>query len=155
MNDSGEPTVYEIRSQFRAPLPFVFRWCTDYTPSDPKLEKEKFTRRVLRKGGRTAVYEDLFDTPKGWMWSHQVVTLRPPNRWHADASGSHRFWSLDYELMALPEGGTELYLRGERRATPLGGKNPPRARLERELRTSWSNYGRALERDYRASRTRD
>jgi hypothetical protein len=156
MNVSGEPAIYEIRSKFRAPLPFVFRWCTDYTPSDPKLEKEEYARRILQKSGRTVVYEDLTDTPEGgWMWSHMVVTLRPPHRWHADASGSHRTWSLDYELTTLPDGGTELHLRGERRPTPLGAKNPPKARLERELRGMWSNFGRALERDYRASRVRD
>jgi hypothetical protein len=148
---TDEPSrLYEIRSRFRAPLPFVFQWCTDYTPNDPQLEKEKFTRRVLERSSRRAVYEDLFETPKGWMWSHQEVTLRPPNRWHAEAAGSHRTWSLDYELRELPGGETELYLRGERRATALG-RNPPKARLERELRTSWANYAKALERDYRAS----
>jgi hypothetical protein len=143
--------VYEVRSTFRAPLPFVFEWCTDYTPGDPSLEKEPFTRRILERSRRRAVYEDLFDTPNGWMWSHQVVTLRPPNRWHAEATGSHRTWSLDYVLTELPDGGTELWLRGERTPTPLAGRNPPKARLEKELRTSWKNYGRALERDYRAS----
>jgi hypothetical protein len=87
------------------------------------------------------------------MWSHQEVTLRPPNRWHAEATGSHRHWSLDYELRELPDGGTELHLRGERTPTALG-KNPPKAKLERELRGMWSNFGRSLERDYRASQRR-
>ena len=43
-------------------------------------------------------------------------------------------------------------MRGERRATPLGVKNPPKAVLEKELQTMWRNLGRALERSYRASR---
>jgi hypothetical protein len=152
VSDLSKPSVYEIRSTFRAPLSFVYRWCTDYTPADPRLEKEDFTRKIVHRAARRVVYEDLYDTPKGWMWSHQVVTLHPPNRWHAEATGSHRTWSLDYELREVADGGTELLLRGVRRATSLGAPNPPKARMERELRTGWTNYGRALERDYRASR---
>src|SRR4029077_11206052 len=90
-----KPRTYEIWTKFRAPLPFVFRWCTDYTPDDPRLEKDEYTRRIVKRSTRKVVYEDLSDTPDGWMWSHQEVTLRPPNRWHADVTGSHRHWNLD------------------------------------------------------------
>jgi len=125
------PTVfpasrYEIRSKFRAPLPFVFEWCTDYSSDDPRLEKENYTRKILGRKGRRVTYEDLYDTPNGWMWSHQTVTLHPPNRWHAEALGNYREWSLEYTLKELPDGRTELTLRGQRRPTPLGGRNPPR-----------------------------
>jgi hypothetical protein len=155
MVSEGSPRTYEIRPTFRAPLPFVFRWCTDYTAADPALEKEKFTRRVLSRNGRKVVYEDLSDDPEGWFWSRFVVTLSPPDRWHAEAVGNYRSWVLDYTLRSLPDGRTELRLRGVRRATLLGKKNPPKERLERELRTAWANYGAALERDYRASWRRD
>lgn len=147
-------SVYEIRSTFRAPLPFVFAWCTDYTARDPRLEKEKFRRRIVSRSRSRVVYEDLYDTPDGWMWSHWTVTLHPPHRWHADAFGSHRTWSLDYVLRERPGGRTELTLRGRRRATVVGGKNPPKATLERDLRGSWRHFGHALERDYRAGAAR-
>ncbi|MCI4324473.1 MAG: hypothetical protein L3K00_01080 [Thermoplasmata archaeon] len=150
MAELSPPAQYEVRATFRAPLPFVFRWCTDYSPEDPTLEKEKFERRILLQKGRKVVYEDLTDTGDGWMWSRTAVTLQPPNRWHADAMGNYRTWSLDYELRSLSDGRTELRLQGVRRATALG-KNPPKARLERELRVTWANYAAALERDYRAS----
>jgi hypothetical protein len=143
--------IYEIRTLFRAPLAYVYRWCTDYAPGDARLEKDDYTRKILTRNARSVVYEDLSETSKGWMWSHQVVTLRPPNRWHAEATGSHRHWSLDYELRELPDGGTELHLRGVRTPTQLG-KNPPKVRLERELQAMWANFGQALERDYRKSR---
>jgi hypothetical protein len=143
-------TVYEFRSTFHAPLPFVFQWCTDYTPDDPILEKDNYTRRILSRSARKVVYEDLTDTPDGWGWSRQHVTLRPPNRWHAEALGNHRTWSIDYELVERPRGVTELRFRGERRAVFPGEKNPPKARLEGELRQSWKNFAAALERDYRA-----
>jgi hypothetical protein len=150
MAKSQPTSIYEFRSTFRAPLPFVFDWCTDYSPEDPTLEKDEYTRRILSRKPRQVVYEDLSDTPNGWLWSRQVVSLHPPNRWHAEATGNHRAWSLDYELVERPRGVTELRFRGVRRATFPGERNPPKARLERELRQSWKNFGRALERDFRA-----
>ena len=149
MKALSAPRVYEFRSKFHAPLPFVYAWCTDYTPNDPFLEGEKYVRRVLERSRRRVVMEDLYDEPGGWMWSHYEVSLRPPRRWHAEAVGSHRTWSIDYELSEQPDGTTELWFRGVRCATALAGKNPPKAQLERNLRGMWANFGRALEKDYR------
>jgi hypothetical protein len=141
-------TVYSIRSTFRAPLPFVYRWCTDYSPGDPKLAGETGARRVLRRSARTVVYENLEENAEGWVWSRFQVTLHPPDRWTAVALGNYRTWDLDYRLKSLPNGRTELTLRGRRRPVGLGVKNPPRATLEAELRTMWRRYGRALEQEY-------
>jgi len=149
---SGPVATYEIKRVFRAPLDFAFVWCTDYTSADRKLQGENGFRQILRKTPRTAVYEDLTETPEGWMWSRQTVTMHPPNRWTAIAVGNYRTWDLVYTLRELTDGNTEFTMHGRRRATPLGGKNPPKAVLEKELDTMWRNLGRALERDYRASR---
>ena len=151
MTSHSTPKLYEFRSRFRAPLAFVFRWCTDYTPDDPRLEGDDYVRRILRKGRRRVVYQDLEDLSDGWRWSHVVVDLHPPLGWHAEITGSHRDWSIDYELSRLPHGITELHFRGKRRTTPLGGKNPAKGQLEGELRGMWRRFGRALEADYRAT----
>lgn len=144
-------SVYQIRRTFNAPLGFCYRWCTDYSTEDRKLEGDPGWRQIIKKGRTTVVYEDLNATPHGWMWSRQTVTLRPPNGWQAVAEGNYRTWKLTYSLRELPQGRTEFTMRGERRATPLGVRNPPKATLERELHTLWANLGRALERDYRRS----
>ncbi|HKV90857.1 MAG TPA: hypothetical protein VJQ43_06675 [Thermoplasmata archaeon] len=148
MSGVGEGSLYQVRVEFDAPLEFVYRWCTDYSSQDPKLEKDEYTRRLIRRSRREVVYEDLSEAKGGWMWSRMTVTLRPPDRWHAEAFGSHRTWRLDYTLRPLGAGRTELTLRGRRRPTELGGRNPPKARLERELAASWANFARALRRDY-------
>jgi hypothetical protein len=149
---SASVSVYKIKRTFRAPIDFSYAWCTDYTSTDRKLQGDPGARKILRKTSRTAVYEDLNETPHGWMWSRQVVTFHPPRRWTAVAVGNYRTWNLDYSLRALPDGSTEFTMRGERRATRLGGRNPPKAVLEKELQTMWRNLGKALERDYRAGR---
>jgi hypothetical protein len=141
--------VYEIKRVFRVPADFAYAWCTDYTELDRKLQREKGSRQILRKTPRGAVYEDLTPTPAGWMWSRQTVSFHPPYRWTAIANGNYRTWDLVYTVRPLPDGRTEFTMRGKRRATALGGKNPPRAALEDELHTMWRNLGSAMERDYR------
>jgi hypothetical protein len=132
----------------------VYAWCTDYTDRDRALEGDPGSRQIIQKTSRAVIYEDLNETPHGWMWSRQTVTLRPPDRWHAVAVGNYRTWNLDYSLRELPGRRTEFTMRGERRATVLGGRNPPKSVLEKELLTMWGNLGSALERDYRAAHPR-
>jgi hypothetical protein len=143
---------YEVRHVFRAPLPFVYRWCTDYTPADPKHESEKYDRRILARSARQVVYEDLSDTADGgWAWARHVVRLYPPHRWHSESVGSHRTISLDYRLSRLPGGRTQLVLTGRRRPTALGSKNPTKSNWERSVAETWRRFGRVLERDFRKS----
>lgn len=146
----GPVSEYRIRLTFRAPLKFAYAWCTDYSPEDRKLEGDPGQRQILRKRGRTVVYEDLNETPHGWMWSRQTVTLHPPDRWTATAEGNYRTWELVYTLRELPGDRTEFTMVGKRRATPLGVRNPSKRQLEKELTEMWRNLSRALEKEYRS-----
>lgn len=143
--------VYEIKRTFHAPLPYAYEWCTDYTEKDRQLQGDPGERQLIRRTPRTAIYEDLNETPNGWMWSRQTVTLLPPDRWNAIAEGNYRTWKLEYSLKALSRNRCQFTMRGERRATALGVRNPAKKVLERELHGMWRNLGHALERDYRAS----
>lgn len=145
------PTRCEFRTVFRAPLPFAYAWCTDYTPEDNQLEGSAGLRKIARREKDRVFYEDLEETPSGWMWSHWDVQLRPPNRWHGDGLGNYRRWSVDYSLKALPNGRTEFRFKGRRWPINLGTARPPRAQLERTLLKSWKTLGRVLEADYRRS----
>jgi hypothetical protein len=146
--------IFEVRVRFRAPLPFVYRWCTDYTPQDPQYEKDDYQRRILRRSSRKVVYEDLSVSKEGWVWSHAEVRLLPPNGWHSDSVGSHRQYSVDYRLKELPGARTEMTLRARRRPYGIGAKNPSKAAWEKNIRKLWRNFGRVLERDYRKVKAR-
>jgi hypothetical protein len=141
--------AYRIQVEFEAPLEFVYRWCTDFTPEDAKLEEEAYERRILHRTRREVTYEDLEETPHGWAWARHVVRLMPPNRWHSDSVGSHRLVRLDYRLSRLPGGRTRLVLTARRRPTGVGKANPPKSKWERMIGQSWKKLGRSLERDYR------
>jgi hypothetical protein len=137
-----------VRATFRAPVDFVYEWCTDYTPQDSRYEGDAYQRKILRRSAREVVYEDLSDGPEGWFWSRHVVRLQPPNRWHSDSVGSHRAYSLDYTLSKLPGDRTQLTLEAYRRPYGVGGKNPPKSTWEASVAKSWRSFGKVLERDF-------
>ncbi len=141
--------TYVVRATFQAPLDFVYRWCTDYTPQDARYEHDEYERKILRRASREVVYEDMWESKEGWFWSRHVVRLLPPNRWHSDTVGSHRAMSLDYTLSKLPGNRTQLTLTARRRPYGVGGKNPPKSKWEAPVAKSWRNFGRVLERDYK------
>lgn len=147
-------TSYEVRTILRAPLEFVYRWCTDYTAEDARYESETYQRRILRRSPREVVYEDLENTRRGWVWARHVVRLLPPDRWCSDSVGSHRTIALDYRLSPLPGDRTLLVLRARRRPYGIGGRNPAKSEWERSVGRSWARFARSLERDFRGTRRR-
>lgn len=142
---------YGFRATFRAPVPFVFKWCTDYSSEDPQLEGAEFERRVIGRTRGTVTFEDLQTTKDGWVWSRNVVTLQPPNRWRARMEGNRRRWLAYYTLRALNDGRTELVFRGRRTPTALGAVNPPVRRFRIEMEATWKRFAKHLGADYRAS----
>jgi hypothetical protein len=139
---------YEVGATLQAPLEFVFRWSTDYTPKDSRYSGEGFERRILRRSARRVEFEDLYDTPTGWIWIRRVVRLWPPDHWRADSMGNDRILSVDYRLSELPGDRTQLTIRARRRPFGIGRRNPPKATWERSVSAGWAGYGRALQRDY-------
>ncbi len=137
---------------FGVPLDFAFRWCTDYTPEDAALEGETYQRKVIERSPRKAVFEDLEETESGWVWGRTVVTLRPPNRWHAEGVGSHRDMTADYVLTRLADGRTQLDLVWWRKPTSMG-KRISRARREKETTEAWEKFAKAMETDYRQAKS--
>jgi hypothetical protein len=146
--------AFVVRVAFDAPLNYVFRWCTDYSPEDPSLEGDASAKRVvLSSSPREVRFEDLVENPAGgWMWSRWVVSLHPPNWWHGDSMGSTRDWSADYRLRSLSPARTELTFRGRRRPARLGGTRLTHRQVQTNLEASWKMLKKALERDFRKSR---
>ncbi|MGI0052708.1 MAG: hypothetical protein ACRECR_00400 [Thermoplasmata archaeon] len=133
-------------------MEFVFSWCTDYQPDDGTRAKEDYVRRILERTARRVLHEDLESRTTGWLWKRYEVTLDPPGHWHAEPMGNHRDFSLDYRLRSLPERRTEFRSDGIRTAKPLGGPDPSKAAMHRELLQLWGNLGSALEAEHRAGR---
>ena len=142
---------YRIKVAFKVPMDYAFAWCTDYTPEDGRLEGEKYVRRIIERTSRRVIFEDLEDTKDGWLWNRDVVTLRPPNRWHMDGIASRADVTADYFLTTLPNGRTQLDLRWRRRPR-VPGKQLTKKQREASTLVAWKRFGAAMERDYKAGR---
>src|SRR2546422_2012957 len=142
---------YQIDVSFRVPLDFAFAWCTDYTPDDAKLEGDSYERKIVERTPRRVVLEDLSDTKAGWVWSREVVTLQPPNRWHMDGVGNQRDATADYLLTSLPGGRTRLELRWRRHQKTPGAAKLTKAKREASALHAWKRCANAMERAYNRS----
>jgi len=142
---------YRIRVSFGVPLDFAFAWCTDYTPEDAGLEGESYQRKIIERTPRRVIFEDLEESDDGWNWSRDVVTLRPPNRWHMDGTGNRRDVTADYVLSPLPDGRTWFDLRWSRRPKVPDAKKLTKAEREASTMRAWKRFAAAMERDYRRS----
>jgi hypothetical protein len=140
---------YHTRVTFRAPLFYVYRWCTDFDPHDAHLEGETYQRKIVQRAPDGVVYEDLEERPSGWLWRRSEVTFEPPDQWHLLSFGNTWEAQADYRLTDLPNGETRLDARWRVRKT-RGGPDPrSKAHQERESAVSWRRFAAALERDYR------
>ncbi len=148
--------TYHVSLVFQAPLPFAFAWCTDYSPGDPKIAGEDrafhLERRIVERGPRRVVFENLYDHGAGWAWERHTVTLRPPDRWHSDGYGNYHEVHLDYHLTPLERDRTRFDMRWSSKPTGLSrGPRSPEKAVERFVHRLWRLRGRALEREFRAT----
>jgi hypothetical protein len=142
----------EIEVTFRASLPYVFDWCTDYQPDDARREDDEYERRILERSPKRVVFEDLGSDPKGWFWARTEVTLRSPDRWHADRRGNRSEILADYQLTALGPESTKLVMRTRRRPVRPNGTTIPPAARRKALTKMWTAFGRHLEADFRTEK---
>ena len=142
----------ELKVTFRAPLRFVFSWCTDYQPSDSKLEKEDYVRKIIERTSRRVIFEDLQEMRDGWSWQRATVSLYPPNRWHMNNIGNRRDVKADYILTNLADGRTRLYLSWKVWPKTPAASKLSKADRERSVSSAWKKFGVALEKDYKHPR---
>ncbi len=141
-------TVFEVRARFAAPRDFVYSWLTDFSADDPKITGDAYQRKVVQKWARRVVFEDLFETPEGWGWLRNTVTLFPPSRWRMVAVGNSLDAKATYRLVSRGSESTELIMRWRLRSGLLRSKVPTKSSIEAGMRDVWGIYGKALERDY-------
>ena len=142
---------YSVSVEFRAPLAFAYRWCTDYTAEDGKYAREDksihLQRRIIERSRRRVVFENLYDSGRGWGWERHVVTLLPPRRWHSVGRGNLHESVLDYSLLPISVRRTRLRMRWKSRPVDRGPR-PSRQQVERYVTQLWRRRARFLEREY-------
>lgn len=141
--------TYRLSKTFKAPLKFVFAWCTDYREDDPKMLGSKNRRKILVRNRRMVAWRVQTKNPGTKIDPIRVVWLRPPNSWHLDTCGDGSEIG-DYKLQALTGGMTRLDMTF--RVTYENPKDvESRKEWEADGMAHWDSYGKFLERDYQRS----
>lgn len=138
--------VFRVSKTISAPLRFVYRWCTDYRASDPKITGSKSKRRILLKTQHRAIYVSTYTSRGEPRTIVNVVTLHPPTGWHLDGIGDEIDEKVDYVLTKLGLGKTRLDI-----ALTVYYKIhevPTKEQDAEELSGVWDKYVAALEKEY-------
>ena len=130
----------------KAPVGFVYNWCIDFREDDSKISGSKTRRIVLQKTKRRSVYISAFTWAGRSRYGVNVVTLRPPNRWHLDYVGEEADEIGDYRLTKLGPGRTRLDMTFKEKYKIRGA--PTRKEEMKHTNEIWDRYVAALERDY-------
>jgi hypothetical protein len=146
-------TQVRVVCRIRAPLRYVFEWCTDYRTDDGRLSSRvrppRF--RVLRLSPSRVLRVRIL--PQGRAEPKiavDLVRLRPPNAWHMDQLDEADQQSVDYRLVAIDRTTTELRLLvTERWLTP---DHPDARQLRAQVGATWAHFGAAIEERYRRGR---
>jgi len=134
----------------RAPLRFVYDWCTDYRETDPRITGSKSKRKILMKTKHRVVYVATYRSRGKTRSAVDVVTLYPPKAWHLDFIGDEDDETGDYVLSSLGPKKTRLDMTFTERYKVANG--PSQAADVRSIHEIWDKYVPALEKEYARKR---
>jgi len=136
-----------VSKVINAPLPFVYRWCTDYREDDNKLTGSTAQRKILQKTKNRAIYLSIYKSEGTLKYGVNIVHLHPIRSWHLEFLGEEDDELGDYRLVKLDSEHTRLDMVFKEKYKI---SNPP-SQAEDLKHTSelWDKYVTCLERDYR------
>ncbi len=138
--------TFHVSKTIRAPLRFVYDWCTDYRESDPKITGSKVKRKILLKTWHRVIYTSAYMSSGKPRSAVNVVTLYPPKAWHLDFISDEDDEAGDYVLTKLGPRRTKLDMTFIEHYKIR--KAPTKAQDVKHTHEVWDKYVAALERDY-------
>jgi hypothetical protein len=141
--------TYKVSKTFRAPLDYVFRWCTDFREDDGKMTGSKAKRIFLERSAKRIVWISEFKEKGKAKEGVRVVWLQPPNSWTLDTCGDQREIG-EYNLTQKGKNKTRLDMKFQ-----IGFESKDevedKKKWEKEVTEEWEIFGRHLENDYSES----
>ena len=141
-----ETHTYRVSKTVRAPLRYVYDWCTDYRESDPQLTGSKSKRKILMRTKQRVIYTVTYRSRGKTRNAVDVVTLHPPRSWHLDFVGDEDDAIGEYTLSSLGPRRTRLDMTFTEHYKIRGA--PSKAQDTKGTHVFWDKLVAALERDY-------
>lgn len=135
-----------VSKVIKAPIRFVYDWCTDYRESDTKITRSKAKRRILLKTEHRVIYLSSYKSGGKPRNAVNVVTLYPPKAWHLDFIGDDDDEVGDYVLTRLGPQRTRLDMTFEEHYKMR--RAPTKVKDLKHTNDVWDKYVAALQKDY-------
>jgi hypothetical protein len=138
--------LLRVTKRFRALLPDVYAWCTEFRDSDPELSRVRLrTRKVIRREGDLIEMEETGSMAFPFVARYRI-RLRPPDGWDADAHSNMGHTRNTYRLSSDAEG-TRLEMTFDVHLTGLYRLLAPFARgfIVGKISREWDDYVRAMQ----------
>ena len=139
-----------VSKTIKAPIQFVYNWCTDYRESDTAITGSKSKRKILLKTEHRVIYVSTYKTDGKPRSAVDVVTLNPPRTWHLDFIGDDDDEVGDYVLTKLGPQRTRLDMTFTEHYKTRNA--PTKSQDLRLVHGVWDKYVAALEKDYNRQR---
>jgi hypothetical protein len=148
----GTATV-RVTLVIRAPVRYVYDWCTDYRSDDGRFSsaRNRPRFRVVRISPRRVVRIRIGrGSGRDPAVTVERIRLNPPYSWHQDQLDETDQQSVDYRVSSVGRSRTRFQLLStERWLTP---DFPTREALRAQIAGTWARFAAAIEADYLAGR---
>jgi hypothetical protein len=137
------------RKLIRAPLRFVYRWCTDYRNDDDRLTNSLYhyrSRIILRERSRVIRVITVPGRDRNRSTDVEIILLLPPNRWRLTKFSVTDDNTGDYRLIRKRPGLTLLEIRF--RTKWKVARRPDPKRYRRLFNQVWDRYVELIEREF-------
>jgi len=138
--------TYGISKIFDVPLAYVYNWCTDFSDDDPKIIDASYTRHVIEKTKKRAIWIQHYTQDGVAKEGVRIVTLTPPDSWHLESVNEELYRTGDYTLASLGRKRTKLEIVIKTRYLSIPAESP--TKLKESLSDDWDKYKAALEKEF-------
>ncbi len=141
--------TYKASATFRAPLEYVFQWCTDFREDDGEMVGSKAKKTFVERTDKRVIWITEYKEKGKNREGVRVVWLRPPDAWHLDTCGDGREVG-EYRLTGKGKNKTRLDMRF-RISYEDKHDAPDKKKWEKDVDEEWETFASHLEKDYKAS----
>jgi len=139
-----------VSKVIKAPLKFVYNWCTDFREDDNKITGSKTKRIILQKTKKRVIYISTYKWRGKTISGVNIVTLRPPNAWHLDFAGQEDDEIGEYRLTRIGPRKTRLTMTFKEKYKIANA--PTQEEDTKATNEFWGKYVAAVEKDHTRSR---
>jgi len=146
-------TTLRFHKLVRAPLRFVYQWCTDYRDDDDRITDSIYHYKatiILREASRIVRTIVVPGSDRNQSTDVEIISLRPPNRWSLRKFSVTDDETATYRLTRKGVALTRIDIRIHR---TWKLRNPPnRTRYRALFNQVWDRYVTVMEQEFRGRR---